>query len=215
MSFETGGRSDKQGNVYENRWLAKTLIRLITEEITSVIVEPVGENTDICEFYTIGKDGRKTYFQCKGSNEMKDHWTPSDLKKYNLYSRIKKLLRSDPDCTFHFISPLYYSGLDDLCSRAKSYPSAEEYIKYALSNCKLQATFTFCEKYFNLDRNNIDQLNELVSLLSRCEFIVYPNNSETIQHLEQLISVYFWGVASKTRVLLENYVNDTASYDKY
>ena len=94
MSFETGGRSDKQGNVYENRCLARTLIRLVTEEIRSVVVEPVGENTDICEFYTIGKDGGKTFFQCKGSNEMKDHWTPSDLQKQNLFSRIQKLLRS-------------------------------------------------------------------------------------------------------------------------
>ena len=44
MSFETGGRSDKQGNVYENRCLARTLIRLVIEEIRSVVVEPVGEN---------------------------------------------------------------------------------------------------------------------------------------------------------------------------
>ena len=44
---------------------------MINEEIRSVVVEPVGENTDLCEFYTIGKDGRKTYIQCKGSNEMK------------------------------------------------------------------------------------------------------------------------------------------------
>ena len=214
MSFETGGRSDKQGNVYENRCLARTLIRLVTEEIRSVVVEPVGENTDICEFYTIGKDGGKTFFQCKGSNEMKDHWTPSDLQKHNLFSRIQKLLRSDPACSFHFISPLYYNGLDDLCSRAKTYPSAEDYLEYALSNQKLRATFKACEKYFNLDHSNTDQLNELVSLLSRCEFIVHPNNSETIQHLEQLISVYFWGVAGKIRVLLENYVNDTSSYGK-
>ena len=85
MSFERGGRSDKQGNIYENRYLAMTLIRLISEEIISVVVEPVGDNTDICEFYTIGKDGRKTYYQCKGSNEMKDHWTPSDLQKYSLF----------------------------------------------------------------------------------------------------------------------------------
>lgn len=214
MSFETGGRSDKRGNVYENRYLAKTLVRLINEDIRSVVVEPVGENTDICEFYTVGKDGRKTYFQCKGSNEMKDHWTPSDLQKYNLFSKVQKLLRSDPECSFHFISPLYYSGLDELCSRAKTYPSAEDYLKYALSNKQLRDVFKACEKYFNLDRSNSDQLNELVNLLSRCEFIVYPNNSETIQHLEDLISVHFWGVVGKTRVLLENYVNDTSSYGK-
>ena len=63
MSFEVGGRADKLGNVYENRYLAQILIQLVTEQITSVVVEPQGENTDVCEFYTIGKNGRKTYFQ--------------------------------------------------------------------------------------------------------------------------------------------------------
>ena len=44
MSFEKGGRADKQGNVYENRCLARVLIRLVAEEIASVVVEPIEEN---------------------------------------------------------------------------------------------------------------------------------------------------------------------------
>ena len=47
MSFEKGGRADKQGNVYENRCLAWILIRLVAEEITSVVVEPVEEKSNI------------------------------------------------------------------------------------------------------------------------------------------------------------------------
>ena len=70
MSYEGGGLSDKQGNVYENRCLARELIRLVAEDISSIVVEPVGENTDICEFYTVAKDGSKIYYQCKGSNGM-------------------------------------------------------------------------------------------------------------------------------------------------
>lgn len=109
MSFEKGGRADKQGNVYENRCLARILIRLVAEEITSVVVEPVEENSDICEFYTVAKDGSKTYYQCKGSNGMNDHWRPSDLQRYNLFSRVQTLLRGDPTCRFCFVSPLYYA----------------------------------------------------------------------------------------------------------
>ena len=41
MSFEKIGRADKQGNVYENRCISRILIRLVAEEITSVVVEPV------------------------------------------------------------------------------------------------------------------------------------------------------------------------------
>ena len=214
MTFENGGISDKQGNAYENRYLARVLIRLLAEEITLVVVEPVGKYTDVCEFYITEKDGRKIYYQCKGSNGTNDHWRPSDLQRYDLFSRVQKLLRSDPNCKFCFVSPLYYDGLDDLCNRTKRYPSAKDYLEHALSNEKLRKAFSACEKYFNLDRNDDGQLNELVSLLSRCEFIVQPNNSETVQDLDRWISVYFWGVPGNTRVLLENYVNDTASYGR-
>ena len=36
MSLEPGGRADKYGNKYENRYLAKLLIRLAKEEIISM-----------------------------------------------------------------------------------------------------------------------------------------------------------------------------------
>ena len=214
MSFDKGGRADKQGNVYENRCLARVLLRLLAEEIASVVVEPVGKDTDICEFYTVEKDGSKTYYQCKGSNGMSDHWRLSDLQGYNLFSRVQTLLRSDPTCKFCFVSPFYYSGLEDLCLKAKTHPSAESFLKNALSNKELRNTFKSCEEYFNLERENVNQLNELVNILSRCEFLVRPNNSEAVKDLDQLVSIYCWGPADAARVLLENYVNDTVSYGK-
>ena len=42
MSLESGGRADKIGNSYENRYLAKLLLRLVEETYTSVEVEPLG-----------------------------------------------------------------------------------------------------------------------------------------------------------------------------
>ena len=128
------------------------------------------------------------------------------------FSRVKMLLRSDPTCRFCFISPLYYAGLDELCVRAKTCPSAKSFYQNALSNPQLRNSFSACERYFDLKHDKDDQLNELVNLLSRCEFIVRPNNSETIQDLEQIISIYFLGMPETTRILLENFVNDTTSY---
>lgn len=212
MSFERGGRSDKQGNVYENRCLARVLIRLISEEIASVVVEPLGKVTEICEFYTVEKSGKKTYYQCKGSNSTNDHWTPSDLQRYHLFTRVKELLQKDPNCRFRFISPLYYNGLNDLCDRARTCSSADGFLKQTESNGQLRGTFHACEKYFSLDRSNSEELNTLINLLSRCEFLVRPNNSETIEDLDQFVNLYFWGKPGNTRVLLENFTNDTSSY---
>ena len=39
MAFESGGMANKLGNRYEGRWVAKQLLRLLNEEIHSVIVE--------------------------------------------------------------------------------------------------------------------------------------------------------------------------------
>ena len=43
MSLETGGRADKGGNRYENRFLAKLWIDLIRERLISIEVEPLGD----------------------------------------------------------------------------------------------------------------------------------------------------------------------------
>ncbi len=148
MSFDNGGRADKQGNVYENRCLARILIRLVAEEITAVVVEPIGEHTDICEFYTVEKDGSKTYYQCKGSNGINDHWRPSDLQRYSLFSRVQALLRGDPTCKFCFISPLYYGGLEELCAKAKTSSSAKSFYENALANKNLRNSFSHSNFHF-------------------------------------------------------------------
>ena len=68
MSLEPGGRADKYGNKYENRYLAKLLLRLVKEELTSVTVEPLGVNSSSVEFISEQKDGTVKHYQCKASN---------------------------------------------------------------------------------------------------------------------------------------------------
>ena len=38
MSFEHGGRADKEGNTYENRFLARLFLQLINEEFQYIQV---------------------------------------------------------------------------------------------------------------------------------------------------------------------------------
>ncbi len=81
MSLEMGGRADKYGNQYENRYLARLLLRLVNEEIGSVIVEPLGADSDSVEFIS-EHEGTKEYYQCKASNTDHDSWTIADLRRY-------------------------------------------------------------------------------------------------------------------------------------
>ena len=63
MSLEPGGRADKYGNKYENRYLAKLLLRLVREELISITVEPLGDNSNSVEFISEQKDGTIKHFE--------------------------------------------------------------------------------------------------------------------------------------------------------
>ncbi|MBM6901186.1 hypothetical protein H6B10_15965, partial [Gemmiger formicilis] len=53
MSFEHGGRADKEGNTYENRFLARLFLQLINEEFQYIQVEAVERNSDFAEFIAV------------------------------------------------------------------------------------------------------------------------------------------------------------------
>ena len=74
MVLEQGGRSDKGGNQYENRYLVKQILLLIEEKLQSIQVEPLGEEGACVEFITTTSEGIRRHYQCKASNGGNDHW---------------------------------------------------------------------------------------------------------------------------------------------
>ena len=94
MSPEVGGRSDKFGNEYENRCLAKQLLRLVLEKTASIVVEPLGPEGDGVEFVVTELDGCKTYYQCKASNVGSGGWSLSDLNRHRVFDRAKAHIES-------------------------------------------------------------------------------------------------------------------------
>lgn len=95
MSLEPGGRADKYGNKYENRYLAKLLLRLVKEELTSVTVEPLGINSNSVEFISEQKDGTVKHYQCKASNTTHSSWSILNLRKYKVFERAKEIISAD------------------------------------------------------------------------------------------------------------------------
>ena len=74
MSLESGGRADKYGNEYENRFLAELLLRIVAGELSSVTIEPLGENHDSVEYIAESPKGERYHYQCKASNNTKEKW---------------------------------------------------------------------------------------------------------------------------------------------
>ena len=82
MSLEPGGMGDKLGNMYEDRYFAVLMLRLVRERIKAITVEKLGPVGDYSEYITEEQNGRERYFQCKASNGTKPQWSVSDLERY-------------------------------------------------------------------------------------------------------------------------------------
>lgn len=208
MSLEKGGRADKIGNQYENRFLAKLLIRLVEEQLISVIVEPLGEDGDGVEYVVETASGDRIFYQCKASNGAKDKWSPSDLNGLRIYEHAQKHVLNGTNSYYHFISPIPYDSLDDLCDRARTNNSVQDFVNIQLSNNELKTAFKKCEKYFGLCRENQSELETLVHILAHCRFELIPDGYESIADFESCVSRCFVGKASTARTMLENCVND-------
>lgn len=211
MSLEPGGRADKYGNKYENCYLAKLLLRLVKEKLTSVTVEPLGINSDSVEFISEQKDGIINYYQCKASNTTHSSWSISDLRKYKVFERSKRIIYDNTKNRYYFISPRP-SELNELCKRARTNSSSEDFKNFQLTNNTIRRMFNDCIVEFGFDKNNPSATAETVSLLSHCFFEQYVTGTEAEQDLEGYISEIFTGNASVIRVLLEQYANDTGHY---
>jgi len=44
MALEPGGYAEKLGNRYEGRWVVRQMLRLLNEEVRSVLVEAIGDD---------------------------------------------------------------------------------------------------------------------------------------------------------------------------
>lgn len=211
MSFERGGRADKEGNTYENGFLVRLFLRLINEKIQYVQVEPIEENSDYAEFIAVDYDGTRRYYQCKASNGDCDHWRFSDLRSYNIFSNAKKIVCSDTRNQYIFISPLGYAGLDSLCNRARTSSSPEDFVKYQLT-ANYQSYFKSIAENLQLDVNAAHNRAKLVDILARSYFETYGRSREEREDLETQIGYMFLGPAKAVRILLEQYANDNRQY---
>ena len=212
MSLEPGGRSDKYGNEYENRYLAHLLIRLVNEKLKSVTVEPLGENSDSAEYIAETQAGIIEYYQCKASNGTCQSWTVASLKTHNVFERIKRIVECDPNAQYHFISTLPFHELDELCKRTRTSSSVDEMVNYSLTNKDIKKAYTACITAFGFDKNNREELEKLYHILGVSFFEQEPNTETEIKKLEELISLTFTGDPASARSLLENYANTNGKY---
>src|SRR5437868_667399 len=60
-----GGEADKLGNRYEGIWSVGQLLRMLSGEIESIVVEPMGVDSLGVEFVTTDSEGKKCFHSVK------------------------------------------------------------------------------------------------------------------------------------------------------
>src|SRR5690606_27081069 len=115
---EKGGRADKQGNRYEIRWGIYQLLCVLEEKAESVIFEAIGDEEEGVDIWVEYKDGRQEGQQCKGRNSANETWTYADLNSKNILSKWRKQLERGDAISVFLVSPLVFTYLEDLTSRA-------------------------------------------------------------------------------------------------
>ena len=214
MSLEVGGRADKIGNTYEDHYLVWLYILLFREELQSVIVEPLGDEGEGVEYIAQHPDGRLEYYQCKRSNAAEDKWRICDLDKYKVFSRSRQHLGNHPNALYHFISPLPYDSLDELCNRARTNSSLEEFESFQLNSIDLKTLFPKCCSSYGFIHEEETGREQTKELLSRSFFETIPDTPSRERELESWLSLFFSGDSVQLLALLSNYANEKKHYGK-
>ena len=206
MSLERGGKADKYGNEYENRYLANLLLRVANEKLASVMVEPIDELSNSFEYTAEGIDGSKQYYQCKSSNGQLASWTVSSLQKHDVLNRIKKILSRETNAQYYFITSIPCNEMYEICKRARSCNNPAYFKDSVTTNEKMRTWYNEIERIFGTNEET------LIFYLSRCYFELYPFTEQEIILFEDNIDSHFTGDPRSARILLEHYVNGTEQY---
>ncbi|MED0773813.1 hypothetical protein [Bacillus siamensis] len=207
MPYETGGRADKFGNRYEGRWVVKQLLRLIKEEISSIILEGIGEEEEGIDLWIRNNDRSKICSQCKGRNASKEYWTIGDLGAKGIFQKAKKQLDSSDKISYQFVSAVNSMMLNDITNRARnSNGNPRDFYEYQIKNStEVYKEYRKICEYFGLDHSSVQDNEQAFHYLKRMHVIHYSDDLETKLTLKETIKYLFIGNPETIYNLLLSY----------
>ncbi|WP_372814943.1 hypothetical protein [Paenibacillus sp.] len=224
MAFPTGGRGDKLGNSYEDRWLVRKYLDLLNNKIQSITVEAIGQDEEGVEFWTRHFNGTREAYQCKARNGMNETWTVSSLKSKGVLSKLQDQLDRSETHRFIFVSPVSSISLKDLCDASRNSPDdAALFYEHLLDGKEKKGLFqSFC-RALNLDYNKPSESAVAFNYLKRSFFENYPDERSDLYNLigfslsgdpETIVSVLAAYAINNDRLGVEIYVDELYAYLK-
>lgn len=167
MAAESGGYADKFGNRYEANWVAYQLVRLLEEQIISIVVEPLGSDGQGVEFLINKTDGTAEYHQCKMGKGNYEYWTLAQLHSSKILS--DAWLQIEQNNEFYLVSPLSCKIISDLSDSAlNSNGNPEDFLKWQINvSQKRKSIFEDLCNYLNLDITCLNDVSRAINFLQK------------------------------------------------
>ncbi len=227
MSYPTGGRADKLGNRYEGRWVVKQFLQLISERISSIKVEPFGDEEMGVDLRIRNLDGTVIAMQCKGRNGAASNWTISGLKEKRILEYAYHQIEQTDADKFVFVSACPVLQLNDLTEFIRNLDSADPQNQQDAVQSRGQDTrkaFKDSCAAYNLFHDKNDSVYEPLMIknaarffqtLSNISSIYYPDDFQSKKDLIDGIASIFYGDAESIYSLFADYVVEQDRMDHW
>ncbi|MGG4195790.1 hypothetical protein ABEW50_20310 [Paenibacillus jamilae] len=178
MPYELGGRADKSGNRFEIRWTIYQILEVLDERLDYITLEALGDDERGVDIWIGKKNGIREAQQCKGRNASKEYWDYGSANAKGIFTNWKFQLERDELNTVALVSPLAFTLLEDLITRAKNTSNnpRDFYHDQILNASKELKDFfkNFC-KSMNIDPEKDNDLIKCISLLKKISYRQFPD----------------------------------------
>ena len=208
MAYEIGGRADKKGNRFEYNWVISKVLEVIEEKIDYIILEAIGEDERGVDLWIGYSDGSNEGQQCKGRNGSQECWDFGTVNAKGIFNNWKNQLERKLTNNVALVSPLSFTILEDLTSRARNTNiNPRDFYTYQIeSSGKMTNIFfkQFC-KVMDLDFKDDKELAKAINYLSRI-FYRQSTDSELKFNIISKINLIFIGEADQIYAQLLDYI---------
>ena len=179
MPYELGGRADKSGNRFEIRWTIYQILEVLDERLDYITLEALGDDERGVDIWVVQKNGIREAQQCKGRNSSKEYWDYGTANAKGIFANWKFQLVRNESNTVSLVSPLAFTLLEDLITRAKNtsiFPQ-DFYNNQVLSASKELKDFfsNFC-KAMDLKPEEDADLIKCISFLTKISYRQIPDS---------------------------------------
>lgn len=202
MAAESGGYADKFGNRYEANWVAYQLVRLLEEQIISVVVEPLGPDGQGVDILINNIDGTTEYHQCKMGKGNYEYWTLAQLHSSGILSNA--WFQIERNNKFYLVSPLRCKTINDLSKSAlNSTGNPEDFLKWQINvSQERKKIFEDLCNYLNLDITCLKDVSRAINFLQKFKIKQFDVSKTSEEWLKPSISqLYFDDAADILRFL--------------